>query len=385
MHNMISKLVELRNTLVSLFVQREREITAVLSGLISGEPVILVGPPGTAKTKLIDTLAKMINAKYFYYLLTRFTEPDELLGPVDIQALRQGIYRRITTNRLPEAEIVFLDEIFKASSAVRNLLLDIILNKRYLNGTEYRKLPMLTLYTASNEVSSDAEDMAFYDRLTIRAFVRNVSSDKWDELLTKGIELSLDGFKLKPIMSVDDVRRLQGIVEERAKAVVRDKPLINKYIEALGELRNKGIEVSDRRKIKTLIVAAAISVIYMDSKVTLDSLAEAIVFTAVHNEDDVRKVEEIILKVGLSAYHEQIQKIQMMEAELREIFNNVRSKTEPSTHDLKVLSRTAKKVYAEIKKMPRDPKLKPHVDRVIALLEEVGMYLEKMRREILGD
>ena len=129
----IGKLVEIRNSLVGSFTQREVEVTAVLSSLISGEPCILVGPPGTAKTMLIETTAKMINAKYFYYLLTRFTEPDELLGVIDVRALREGRYQRITTNRLPEAHIVFLDEIFKASSSIRNILLDIILNRRILN------------------------------------------------------------------------------------------------------------------------------------------------------------------------------------------------------------------------------------------------------------
>jgi len=74
------KLVILRNSLVDMFVERENEITASLVSLISGEPMIMVGEPGTAKTKIVDTLAQFINAKYFYYLLTRFTEPDELLG-----------------------------------------------------------------------------------------------------------------------------------------------------------------------------------------------------------------------------------------------------------------------------------------------------------------
>jgi len=168
----LKPITQIKSQLNSLFVGRENEITAVLAGLVSGEPTILVGEPGTAKTALIETLSKLINTKYFYYLLTRFTEPDELLGPLDVNALREGRYVRIVKNRLPEAEIVFLDEIFKASSAVRNILLDIILNKRYLNGGEYHKLPMLALYTASNEISTDEEDQAFYDRLVIRAFVK---------------------------------------------------------------------------------------------------------------------------------------------------------------------------------------------------------------------
>ena len=86
----LGRLIALRNYLVSSFVQREGEVTCILASLISGEPTILVGPPGTAKTLLIEKLSKSINARYFYYLLTRFTEPDELLGPLDIRGLREG-------------------------------------------------------------------------------------------------------------------------------------------------------------------------------------------------------------------------------------------------------------------------------------------------------
>ena len=387
MSDVVERLIDTRNTLVDLFVQREHEITAVLAGLVSGEPVILVGPPGTAKTKLIDTLAKMINARYFYYLLTRFTEPDELLGPLDIQALREGVYRRITANRLPEAEIVFLDEIFKASSAVRNLLLDIILNKRYLNGTEYKKLPMLTLYTASNEISTDAEDMAFYDRLTIRVFVKNVGSDKWKELIIKGAKITFgfDG-STQPLMTVEDVRKLQDMARKRAWDATADRVIVDKYLEALGELKNRGIELSDRRKIKVLLVAGALSLLYGEARVRLEDIADALKYTAIHDEDDLKKVEETIIKTRLTSLYEQIQKLQAMEMELRNLYEQIKNKTERTETDFKVLRKTMVKVYTEVKKMDRkDPRLKEYVDRVLALLEEVKMFLRKLIIEMGGE
>ena len=180
-------------TLTDLFVGRDFEIDAIIVSLISGEPSILVGPPGTAKTAMVEALAKLVDARYFYYLLTRFTEPDELLGPLDIRALREGVYTRVTAGRLPEAEIAFLDEVFKASSAIRNALLDIILHRRFLNDGAYTKLPLLTLYTASNEVSADAEDQAFYDRLTIRCFIKYVEAPLWEELLV--LSTPCNGFR----------------------------------------------------------------------------------------------------------------------------------------------------------------------------------------------
>jgi len=291
---LVDKLAELKYELAETFVQREAEITAVLSGLLSGEPVILVGEVGTAKTALIERLAKMIDARYFYYLLTRFTEPDELLGTLDINALREGKYIRRTEGKLPEAEIVFLDEIFKASSAIRNILLDIILNKRIFSDGVYIQLPMLALYTASNEISTDIEDMAFYDRLTIRCFVKSVSEDSWEELIEKGVLLD-GGLEAPVLLSVEDIKEFQRIVNERFKNITQNTTLIRKYIEALAVLRQRGVKISDRRKIKVLKTASAISVVYGEENVSLDSLAEALKFAAVHDEDEVHVGDEYLL------------------------------------------------------------------------------------------
>ena len=105
------------------FLDKQEVIRLLLVSDDAGEHMLLVGPPGTAKSALVRTFAKLIDARYFEYLLTRFTEPNELFGPVDIRAFREGTYTRRTEQMLPEAEIVFLDEIFKSNSAILNSLL----------------------------------------------------------------------------------------------------------------------------------------------------------------------------------------------------------------------------------------------------------------------
>jgi len=381
----IGKLVEIRNSLVGSFTQREVEVTAVLSSLISGEPCILVGPPGTAKTMLIETTAKMINAKYFYYLLTRFTEPDELLGVIDVRALREGRYQRITTNRLPEAHIVFLDEIFKASSSIRNILLDIILNRRILNGTEYVKLPLLTLYSASNEISTDAEDQPFYDRFTIRNFHSYVSEDAWTDLLDAGltlIETKFNSTTISPLMNVDDVRTLQRLTLKRAISLRTNQQIKSKFIEALSLLKSKGIELSDRRKIKTLIVTSAISILYLEKSVSLDSLAEALRFTAVHEEDDMKKVEEVIMEAKLSSVADKIQKLQAMITELDNVIQLLKSN--PSIENLKALNTVKNKILIELKQTPKNPRLLPYVQRLTPKINEAITLLRKYQEELFG-
>jgi MoxR-like ATPase len=367
----LKPVIEIRNTLNSLFIGREIEIVALLTSLASGEPAILVGDPGTAKTAMIEALSKLINAKYFYYLLTRFTEPDELLGPVDIRALREGKYARIMKNRLPDAEIVFLDEIFKASSAVRNILLDVILNKRILNGTEYIKLPMLTLYTASNEVSTDAEDRAFYDRLTIRVFVKYVEESLWDELITKGVALPQAMSQLKPITDADYVRMLQFATIQRAFAVASSPEYRNKYIEALSLLKQKGIEISDRRKVKVLYVASAISIVIGENEPSLDSLADALRFTAIHTEDDIKKVEEVVLQAKLSIASEQTQKLMTLIAELENTLNNIKQLGDKATmSDIRSLKTITKRAIDELKATPRSPRLIRYVNKLQSIVSD---------------
>jgi MoxR-like ATPase len=375
------KLAELKFELAETFVQREAEITAVLSGLLAGEPTILVGEVGTAKTALIERLARMIDARYFYYLLTRFTEPDELLGALDINALREGKYVRRTEGKLPQAEIVFLDEIFKASSAIRNILLDIILNKRIFSDGVYIQLPMLALYTASNEISTDVEDAAFYDRLTIRCFVKSVSEDSWEELIEKGILLD-EGIKPSVILNVDDVKALQNEVHERFRNITQNASLVRKYIEALATLKQRGVKLSDRRKIKVLKIASAISVIYAEENVSLDSLAEALKFTAVHDEDELKKVEQVILELGLSSFYEHVQKLQVVTAELQ---NAINASVSGGMEELKMLSAVYKRASAVMTELPENPRLIPYVRQLRQVVHRARDVLEKKKAELFGE
>ena len=316
-------LARLRARLNEMFVGRGQEVTAVLAGLVSGEPVILVGPPGTAKTMLVERMASMIGARYFYYLLSRFTEPDELLGPIDVVALRRGEYRRVGDGRLLDAEIVFLDEVFRGGSAIRNMLLDIILNKRVLDAGGYRRLPMLALYTASNQISREEEDAAFYDRLLIRAFVRPVGMDQWEDLIVAGVSLT-DGNPVQRVLSLEDVRALQVLCDERFRSVAGDEKLRRRYVDALGTLQRYGVDLTDRRKIKLLRVAAALSIVWGEERVTLDDIADAMRYVAPHDENELDAVEAAIAEAKLTEVAEIQHRLRTIMEEVRRYYEESR-------------------------------------------------------------
>jgi MoxR-like ATPase len=141
--DLANRLQRVGDILSRSFLDKQELIRLLLVSVVAGEHMVLVGPPGTAKSAIVRMFSKLIDSRYFEYLLTRFTEPNELFGPVDIRAFREGTYTRRTTGMLPEAEIVFLDEIFKSNSAILNSLLTVVNERRFSNGAQVIKVPLL--------------------------------------------------------------------------------------------------------------------------------------------------------------------------------------------------------------------------------------------------
>jgi len=154
-------------------VERDEEARLVVLGLISGENILLVGPPGTGKSVLGRRLSTLAGGPFFSLLLTKFTTPEELFGPLSLQALEQDIYQRCTSGYLPESSVGFLDEIFKAHSAILNTLLG-ILNEGVYAG---KQCPIRCVIGASNELPESEELDALYDRFLIRKEVLPVSDE----------------------------------------------------------------------------------------------------------------------------------------------------------------------------------------------------------------
>ncbi|RME56807.1 MAG: AAA family ATPase, partial [Deltaproteobacteria bacterium] len=163
------KIRRIRSELQGRFLEREREVDGALMALLSGQHLLLIGPPGTAKSMLADELCKRIeDAVYFQWLLTRFTTPEEVFGAVSLKGLEQDEYRRVTAGKLPECDIAFLDEVFKANSSILNALLTLINERKFHNGREVVQVPLLTLFGASNELPEEDELTALYDRFLLR-------------------------------------------------------------------------------------------------------------------------------------------------------------------------------------------------------------------------
>lgn len=174
MSNAIQKLCA---DLESALPERKEAIWATMAAIVAGEHVVLYGEPGTGKSHMVRLIAKALGKRYFEYLMTRFTEPSELFGPVDPAAFRAGRYQRVTTGKMSEAEIVFLDEIFKANSAILNALLTILNERTYDAGSGPQAVPLMSMVAASNEQPEGPELAALYDRVLVRFEVHYITDD----------------------------------------------------------------------------------------------------------------------------------------------------------------------------------------------------------------
>ena len=173
------------------FVDKQPLIDLMTVAAVAQEPLLLVGPPGTAKSDLVIKFKDALGidgADYFEYLLTRFTEPSEVLGPIDINELRSGRYIRRERGKLPTARLVFLDEIFKASSAILNALLTVINERKFYQDGVPVPVKLKILFAATNEIPEHSELGALKDRFCLKAACRSVQETHFIELIDAGIE-----------------------------------------------------------------------------------------------------------------------------------------------------------------------------------------------------
>ncbi len=172
------KINRFRQSLARFFVNKQEIIDLMTVAALAQEPLLLVGPPGTAKSDLVIKFKDAIgiaDEDYFEYMLTRFTEPSEIIGPIDITQLREGRYIRREQGKLPTCRLAFLDEIFKSNSAILNILLTIINEKKFYQDGVPQPVRLRVLFAATNEVPEQGELGALKDRFVLKVESRSVS------------------------------------------------------------------------------------------------------------------------------------------------------------------------------------------------------------------
>ncbi|WP_259014672.1 AAA family ATPase [Emticicia fluvialis] len=287
----VEKLNKALTELKSIFVGKNEIIDLLGIGLVARENAFLLGPPGTAKSAIVRALSERIaQGKNFEYLLTRFTEPNEIFGPFDIKKLKEGELVTNTEGMLPEASMVFLDEIFNANSAILNSLLMALNEKIFRRGKETRKLPALMFVGASNVLPEDEALNALLDRFLIRIKCDYVNPDQLNEVLIAGWKLENSIASELATIDAEEIIQLQAFCKN-----VELKGIRQQYADLVHTLRNTGIKVSDRRAVKLQSLIAASALMCGRKEATLSDLW--VLKYIWDTEEQIEVLESIINKV----------------------------------------------------------------------------------------
>jgi MoxR-like ATPase len=257
---------EVLDPMKAVFIGKEEIIDLLGLCLVAGENLFILGPPGTAKSALVHELGQRLEGTTFSYLLTRFTEPNELFGPFDIRRLREGELVTNTEGMLPEASLVFLDELLNANSAILNSLLTSLNEHVLRRGRETLHLRSLMFVAASNHLPQEEALGALFDRFLLRVHCGNVSIEQLTQVLESGWNLEAahpslhangavpgQAARAKPTFeAVRDLRKALPAIDLR---VIRPA-----YVELVHRIRYSGLPISDRRavKLQRLIAASAL-------------------------------------------------------------------------------------------------------------------------------
>lgn len=280
-----AKILQLQTELVSKLVERREVVHGVVLALVAREHVLMLGPPGTAKSLVAALVCQALGGGYFSILLTRFTTPDEVFGPVSLKGLEEDRYERKVTGYAPTARLLFVDEVYKASSAILNSLLTLLNERVFDNGGRRYACPLETCIAASNELPQDASLGALHDRFLLRYSVPPLSEQGARQLLTNTKKI-----QVKTRLTPEELAHVQTVADR----VTVPQDVLEALLRIRQEVNAAGVYVSDRRLLQLrglLRASAALSGRATADKSDLHVLAPALWVTP----DQIEQVRRIVV------------------------------------------------------------------------------------------
>jgi len=350
--------------------ERTDPIRGLSLGILSSSNVLLLGPPGTAKSMVVREWTKRIlNAQYFEWLITRFSTPEELLGPISFEGLKNDRHMRVTAHKLPEANLAFLDEIFKGNAGILNSLLTIMNERIFFNGPHPQKIPLYTVIGSSNEIPDEEDGLdALYDRFHLKFEVKHIQEDS-----------NFVSMLIKPIPEPEITLTQQDILAAQAdiENITSDETIDNKMVEVSRYLRNQGIIVSDRTYKQARQILKAEAWLNGHSEIQEEDI-EVLKHVLWHDPDERRKTESTILEM----VNPEKNKVITLFDEAFRIANDVASKqgAERQQKAIEVIAKVRKakqditKIITDLQRVKRDTKsIEPYLNKLNKMLTDLQL------------
>ncbi|MDO5707579.1 MAG: AAA family ATPase [Andreesenia angusta] len=372
----IDKLEAISKELNDIFVERDDAIKNSIKALVTGQTVLLIGPPGTAKSALATELCRRIDhGRYFSWLLNRTSDPAEILGPFSIKEMENDKFIRVTKNKLPEAEIVFLDEVFKCNEPTLNILLPIINEKVFYNDGNPIPVPLITMFAASNEFPEEESLMALYDRMIYRMYVDYIG-DVENKMLMLKRSLKRGKNQSQTMISLDEINYLREALDE----IEVSEDILKEYIYLMNALLQEGVIVSDRRQNEALKVLKANALLNKREKVITEDF-NSLRDVLWNDLSDMEIIDEVLKERLLSPFEKEYNT-------LRERYDNILISTKniKDTRMLVEIKGSTELLDDKINRILKDREImdQRNINKFTALSKEIGNFMENLQSQI-GD
>ena len=370
----LQRLQSIQSTLNKNFFDREIEVEALLIALLARQHILFIGPAGTGKSALSSMLGEMIDhSRYFQHLLTPFSTPDELFGVLSLKDLEQGVYKRNIENMLPTAHFAFIDEIFKANSAILNSLLTLINERRYYNNGVPIDSPLLTLIGSSNEyIELDEGLEALFDRFLLRYDVNYIR----DEISFISMLKASGNYQIEKL-SLNELTTLQVKVK-----LIEINDTIYKTLGIIRQrLADEGIRPSDRRFKQSLSLLQARA--FLHGRLAVDKSDLAILKNVLWAIPEQKQTTETVIN---EIVYDSIEFfINRIVPEFDEIIQNteriIQSKMPNQRAKLSELLMKGKGLFMEVQAMSRQA---PNRTELFALKNDMHTRLLQMTSDVIG-
>ena len=317
-----AKMAQIGLEMNQLFVERDELVKLMLLAITTGTNLLMLGPPGTAKSAITYELCERIeNANYFQWMLNKTSDPSEILGPFSVKEMENDKFMRITAGKLPEAHIAFMDEVFKSNAPTLNALLTIMNEHIFYNDGKAVDIPLISMFGASNEPPEDETLDAMYDRFIFRmnlAYIHDAANKKRMHSNYLDKRAGLLNMVNKTTITLEELKVLQNAT----LTVKVPKDIINKFIRLINDLDKQAIHVSDRRQNECFKVMQGSAVLRGSNVVGLDDF-KSLVYVLWEREEHIPLIESTILKM-VNPYDDRFK-------ELKNNFQQVKSDIESIT------------------------------------------------------